>query len=78
MATKNNMSSYKVDANKLAKLRMDAFLTQREVAEKSGITRETLARMETLSDKYFGSNSVKSVAKVLNVNPNELIKSEED
>jgi len=78
MATKNNMSSYKVDANKLAKLRMDAFLTQREVAEKSGITRETLARMETLSDKYFVSNSVKSVAKVLNVNPNELIKSEED
>ena len=75
---KNNMSSSKIDSEKLIKLRKKALLSQTELAEKSGVGRFTISRMEREKDSSFIGKSIRGVSKALNVDPEELLKSEED
>jgi len=78
MKNKNNMSSSKIDSEKLIKLRKKALLSQTELAEKSGVGRFTISRMEREKYSSFIGKSIRGVSKALNVDPEELLKSEED
>jgi transcriptional regulator with XRE-family HTH domain len=59
----------------LKALRQRALLTQRELAEKSGVTMVTIARAETGHDVQF--STVKKLGEALGVNPRELLAGEE-
>ena len=57
--------------NKLKQIREQNFLTQAELAEKSGITRETVNRIE--NGKGTHVKVARIIASALGVKPQELI-----
>jgi transcriptional regulator with XRE-family HTH domain len=72
------MSSFlEIDMAKLRRLRRRAALSQRELAERAGITQETVSRLEHGHHAARGS-TLRRLAKALGVQPHELIKGEDD
>ncbi len=61
---------------KLRQLRRKAALSQQELAERSGMTQETISRLERGHHAARG-RTVRKLADALGVEPKELIKGEE-
>ena len=67
------MSSFlKVDTEKLRRLRRQAALSQRELAERASTTQETISRLERGHHAARGS-TLRRLAEVLGVKPRELM-----
>lgn len=60
---------------KIREFRQRLFLSQEELAEKTGIGRATIARLEAGKNKPHG-RTVRALAAALGVEPGELIKEE--
>lgn len=58
--------------NRVKDLRKDLHLTQQELADKSGLTKNTIFRIEKGSQKPKMENIIK-LAKSLNVTPNDIL-----
>ena len=58
-------------------MRERAFLTQAELAEKSGVSEGTINRIEAGKHEPRIS-TIRKLAKALNVSPDELVRSSED
>ena len=56
----------------LRAIRAKKFLTQRELAEKAGVTTTTVSRLETGSDGAF--STIRKLAAALDVEPQELVR----
>jgi transcriptional regulator with XRE-family HTH domain len=67
----DHMASAKVDGEKLKNLREDALLSQKELAEASGVSEYTITRLEGGEPSY--GRTIKSIAKALDVNFRELL-----
>ena len=57
---------------KLREWRLKRFLSQRELAEKSGVRQPTIARLETRAQRPR-PKTVRVLAKALGVKPSELV-----
>ena len=58
----------------LKKVRNEQGLSQQELAEKSGVSRITISRLETGELKETNAGTLVKLAKVLQVSINELVK----
>jgi transcriptional regulator with XRE-family HTH domain len=63
----------RVDGDKLRHIREDRFLTQEDVAKKAGITKNTVHRIEAGKSPWPGFTTIRSIARALEVNPNEFM-----
>ena len=68
-------SFLQVDTQKLRRLRRRAALSQQELAERAGITQETISRLERGHHAARG-RTLRKLAAALNVEPKELMKGE--
>lgn len=66
------MAGIKVDSEKLREAKEDAFLSQAEIAEKAGVSLDTVYRMEG-GIGTFHVRSVRQVAEALGVDPKFLV-----
>lgn len=64
---------YIISKFKLKGLREQAFLSQRELAEKAGLTQKTICRLETISALAVRGSTLRQLAEALGVEPNELL-----
>ena len=62
-----------VNGNKISQARNKHLMTQRELAEEVGVTRVTIAQMETKSDRRFMPSSVRKLSKALGLPTEEII-----
>lgn len=60
---------------KLRETRCAMKMTQKELAEKSGVSRVTINQIERESRQIIKSSTIKALAKALDVQPNELFPS---
>lgn len=65
-----------VDAKKLRALRNRRVLTLRELAEKAGVSKDTVSRIEREGTAYPAT--IRKLAAALNVDPGELVKEGEE
>ncbi len=56
----------------LKKLRQEAWLLQRELAEQAGVSRNTVSRIETGKSRHPSRETIRALAKALDVRPNTL------
>jgi len=61
-----------VDGEKLRVVRERALLSRRELAEKSGVSMDTIQRVELGEGGAFG-RTVRRLAEALNIDPEELL-----
>jgi transcriptional regulator with XRE-family HTH domain len=71
------MAEVKIDGEKLQKLRLERFWSRAELAEKSGINRDHIGRLERSEGGSSHPPTVRHLAEALGVNPHELLESEE-
>lgn len=57
----------------LKKYRLEAGLTQTQLAEKAGVSRITIANIESGKQSYIKSSTIIKLAEALNVNPQVLL-----
>lgn len=62
-----------VNGNKISQARNKQLMTQRELAEEVGVTRVTIAQMETKSDRRFMPSSVRKLSKALSLPVEEIV-----
>ena len=65
------------DGKALLRLRGEAFLDQKELAEKAGISEHTVMRIERGYTPHSTRKTLRALAAVLNVHPSELTKKED-
>jgi transcriptional regulator with XRE-family HTH domain len=71
------MAEVKIDGEKLQKLRLERFWSRAELAEKSGIHRDHIGRLERGEGGSSHPPTVRHLAEALGVDPHELVKPEE-
>lgn len=62
-----------VNGNKISQARNKQLMTQRELAEEVGVTRVTIAQMETKQDRRFMPSSVRKLSKALGLPVEEIV-----
>jgi transcriptional regulator with XRE-family HTH domain len=63
----------KVDGRRLAKLRDERFLDQKDLAEAVGESHLTILRIETGRTPYPHRSTLRAIALVLGVSPDDLV-----
>jgi transcriptional regulator with XRE-family HTH domain len=67
----------RIDGRRVKELRRALLLSQRELAQLAGVVTETVNRIERKPDRTFRPDTVRHLAKVLGVDPQELMVVEE-
>ena len=67
----------RIDGRPVKELRRALLLSQRELAQLAGVVTETVNRIERKPDRTFRPDTVRHLAKVLGVDPHELMVEEE-
>ena len=67
------MADVKIDGEKLQKLRLERFWSRDELAEKSGIHRDHIGRLERGEGGSSRPPTVRRLAEALGVDPHELL-----
>ena len=67
----------RIDGKRVKELRRALLLSQRELAQLAGVVTETVNRIERQPDRTFRPDTVRHLAKVLGVDPHELMVVEE-
>ena len=67
----------RIDGRRVKELRRALLLSQRELDQLAGVVTETVNRIERQPDRTFRPDTVRHLAKVLGVDPHELIVVEE-
>ena len=67
----------RIDGRRVKELRRALLLSQRELAQLAGVVTETVNRIERQPDRTFRPDTVRHLAKVLGVDPHELMVEEE-
>lgn len=67
------MADVKIDGEKLQKLRLGKFWSRDELAEKSGLHRDHIGRLERGEGGNSRPPTVRHLAEALGVDPNELL-----
>ncbi len=68
------MAAVKIDGEKLQKARLQRFWSRDELAEKAGIHRDHIGRIERGEAGNSRPPTVRRLAEALGVDPNELLK----
>jgi transcriptional regulator with XRE-family HTH domain len=63
----------RIDGRRVKELRRALLLSQRELAQLAGVVTETVNRIERKPDRTFRPDTVRHLAKVLGVDPHELM-----
>ena len=63
----------RIDGRRVKELRRALLLSQRELAQLAGVVTETVNRIERQPDRTFRPDTVRHLAKVLGVDPHELM-----
>ena len=63
----------RIDGRRVKELRRSLLLSQRELAQLAGVVTETINRIERQPDRTFRPDTVRHLAKVLGVDPHELM-----
>jgi transcriptional regulator with XRE-family HTH domain len=63
----------RIDGRRVKELRRALLLSQRELAQLAGVVTETVNRIERQPERTFRPDTVRHLAKVLGVDPHELI-----
>jgi transcriptional regulator with XRE-family HTH domain len=71
------MAEVKIDGEKLEKLRLERFWSRAELAEKSGISRDHIGRLERGEGGNSHPPTIRRLAEALGVDPRELLQREE-
>jgi transcriptional regulator with XRE-family HTH domain len=66
----------RIDGRRVKELRRALLLSQRELAQLAGVVTETVNRIERRPDRTFRPDTVRHLAKVLGVDPHELMMEE--
>ena len=66
----------RIDGRRVKELRRALLLSQRELAQLAGVVTETINRIERQPDRTFRPDTVRHLAKVLGVDPHELMVNE--
>jgi transcriptional regulator with XRE-family HTH domain len=69
------MGYVEVDARKLRNLRRKRVLTLRELGEASGVSKDTISRIEREGTAY--PSTIRKLARALKVDPSDLVPEEE-
>jgi transcriptional regulator with XRE-family HTH domain len=67
----------RIDGRRVKELRRALLLSQRELAQLAGVVTETVNRIERQPERIFRPDTVRHLAKVLGVDPHELMVVEE-
>jgi transcriptional regulator with XRE-family HTH domain len=67
----------RIDGRRVKELRRALLLSQRELAQLAGVVTETVNRIERQPDRTFRPDTVRNLARVLGVDPHELMVEEE-
>ena len=67
----------RIDGRRVKELRRALLLSQRELAQLAGVVTETVNRIERQPERTFRPDTVRHLAKVLGVDPHELMVEEE-
>ena len=67
----------RIDGRRVKELRRSLLLSQRELAQLAGVVTETVNRIERQPERTFRPDTVRHLAKVLGVDPHELMVVEE-
>jgi transcriptional regulator with XRE-family HTH domain len=67
----------RIDGRRVKELRRALLLSQRELAQLAGVVTETVNRIERQPERTFRPDTVRHLAKVLGVDPHELMVVEE-
>ena len=67
----------RIDGRRVKELRRALLLSQRELAQLAGVVTETVNRIERQPDRTFRPDTVRHLARVLGVDPHELMVVEE-
>jgi transcriptional regulator with XRE-family HTH domain len=70
-------SGARIDGRRVKELRRALLLSQRELAQLAGVVTETVNRIERQPERTFRPDTVRHLAKVLGVDPHELMVVEE-
>lgn len=73
---KSAANAVQVNGERVRDLRLAAFLTQRELAEKVGIKIERLSRLENGRQTGMYRTTLRALAEALGVEPKELLRNE--
>jgi transcriptional regulator with XRE-family HTH domain len=68
----------RIDGRRVKELRRALLLSQRELAQLAGLVTETVNRIERQPDRTFRPDTVRHLARVLGVDPHELMVEEPD
>jgi transcriptional regulator with XRE-family HTH domain len=63
----------RIDGRRVKELRRALLLSQRELAQLAGVVTETVNRIERKPDRTFRPDTIRHLAKVLGVDPHELM-----
>ena len=63
----------RIDGRRVKELRRALLLSQRELAQLAGVVTETVNRIERQPERTFRPDTVRHLAKVLGVDPHELV-----
>ena len=66
----------RIDGRRVKELRRALLLSQRELAQLAGVVTETVNRIERQPERTFRPDTVRHLAKVLGVDPHELMEEE--
>jgi transcriptional regulator with XRE-family HTH domain len=69
--------SFDVNGHRLRRLRVERALTLRALAERSGVSYDTINKLE-LGQRPARLSTIRKLADALNVEPRELMKGKED
>jgi transcriptional regulator with XRE-family HTH domain len=72
----STMTSVKIDGVKLKRLRTDRFLSREELAEKTGLHRDHIGRLERDEVPDSRLPTIRKLAEALGVDPHELVETE--
>jgi transcriptional regulator with XRE-family HTH domain len=70
------MTSVKIDGVKLRGLRIDRFLSREELAERTGLHRDHIGRLERNEVADSRLPTIRKLAEALGVDPHELVETE--
>ena len=68
----------RIDGRRVKELRRALLLSQRELAQLAGVVTETVNRIERQPDRTFRPDTVRHLARVLGVDPHELMVEEQE